>query len=121
MAINKSSRAPYTMREKISWPNGSVPIQNSTLGGSEVCNRLFSRGPYGATKGAKIPIKAMMRIMLNPTMVIGLRRKAYMADALRGSTDAAEYNSALGASCAIAFARFGPLLNWNGLKSRISG
>ena len=75
MPTCNETRAPKTMREKVSRPSSSVPIRFCQLGGRR---RLLScaSGSYGAISGAAMATMTVSSTTAAPTMPIGLRQRS---------------------------------------------
>jgi hypothetical protein len=75
MPTCSETRAPKTMREKVSRPNSSVPIRLVQLGGNRRSLSCAS-GSYGAINGAASATTTVNRTIAAPTIPIGLRQRS---------------------------------------------
>ena len=69
LATARSTRAPWTTREKMSRPNWSVPMMCCADGGCVVLSRSPLTGFAGAIKGAKMADTTTIAINVRPTTV----------------------------------------------------
>ena len=81
--VDRETRAPWMMRERMSRPMSSVPSRKRVLppstqaGGARKASRYCSAGGCGATTSAKIAARAMTTITTRPASAPRLSRKAF--------------------------------------------
>src|SRR6266705_1552468 len=79
------TREPHITRERTSRPRSSVPSQCPGLGGMSESVTLTFVGSNGASHGANTAITTHASTIAPPTIILGLRRRKYIADAQRSS------------------------------------